>query len=81
MEDYADDHYYHGHYDDDWAAFAVGVTVGAAISAASYQSLECDKTVFVVEGVSYYQCGDAVYQRQYQGGDVTYVVVEPPSGK
>jgi hypothetical protein len=35
--------------------------------------------IFVlVNGVTYYQVGSTGYQPQYQGSQVTYVVVNPP---
>jgi hypothetical protein len=32
----------------------------------------------VVGGVTYYQVGSTWYQPMYQGGQVVYVVVQPP---
>jgi hypothetical protein len=35
-------------------------------------------TPVVVNNVTYYQVGSSWYQPQYQGGQVTYVMVNPP---
>jgi hypothetical protein len=76
--------YYDDRYDrwDDWgrgaAVVAGAAIVGSAISAAAYDDLDC--TTVVVDGVSYSRCGSTWYRPAYSGGDVTYVVVEPPSG-
>lgn len=87
--------YYHGgyygdHWDDwghGWGYVAAGAAVvagayavGTMINAATYSSLSCTPTTVVVGGVTYSQCGSAWYQPTYSGGDVTYVVVNPPPG-
>jgi hypothetical protein len=40
--------------------------------------MSAPKTPVVVSGVTYYQVGSTWYQPVYQGGQVTYVVVQPP---
>lgn len=77
-------------YDDDWgpwgyvaagAAVAAGAyAVGTIINAANYSALSCTPTTVVVNGMTYSQCGSTWYQPTYSGGDVTYVVVNPPPG-
>jgi len=81
-QDYSDD--YHGR---GWGYAAAGAAVvagayavGSVVSAANYRSLSCTPTTVVVGGVSYSQCGSTWYQPTYSGGDVTYVVVNPPAG-
>ncbi len=81
---------YHGEHWDDWgpwgyaaagaAVVAGAYAVGSIINAATYSSLSCTPTTVVVGGVTYSQCGSAWYQPTYSGGDVTYVVVNPPPG-
>jgi len=76
-QDYYDDRYW-----DHWrggSGFAAGVAIGTAISAASFSSLSCSKTV-TLAGATYYNCGTSWYKRAYSGGSVTYVVVNPPPG-
>jgi hypothetical protein len=89
-QDYRDDvrddrqDYYDDRYDrwDNWgtgaAVVAGAAIVGSAITAAAYYDLDC--TTVVVDGVSYSDCGSTWYQPAYSGGDVTYVVVDPPPG-
>lgn len=78
-QDYYDDRYDHW---DNWgrgaAVVAGAAIVGSAITAAQYNDLDC--TTVVVDSISYSQCGDAWYQPSYSGGEVTYIVVEPPPG-
>jgi hypothetical protein len=40
--------------------------------------MSCPMTPVVVGGTTYYQCGSTWYQPAYQGGQVNYVVVNPP---
>ena len=43
--------------------------------------VQCDgspPTPVVVSGATYYQSGSTWYQPVYQGGQVTYVIVNPP---
>jgi hypothetical protein len=93
-DDYYDDHgrYYDGGYYGGYGGAAVaGVAVGAvaagavAAGAAAAASppgwtLACTPTTVSVGGSTYYQCGSAWYTRAYGGGDVAYVVSNPPPG-
>jgi len=69
--------YHHRH--DVGTAFAVGavtgLVIGSMITAASVPP-SCS-TVYV-NGYPYRQCGSTWLQPQYQGSQVTYVVVNPP---
>ncbi len=85
-QDYGEHHGYWGGYSP-WGyaaagAVAVGAAyaIGTAISASAFYALPCTATTVVVGGVSYYQCGTTWYSQAYSGGDVTYVVVNPPEG-
>ena len=64
------------------AGVAVGaaVAVGTAITASAFSAQTCTPTTVVVGNVSYYSCGGTWYTRQYQGGNVTYVMVNAPPG-
>jgi hypothetical protein len=49
------------------------------LSAAAFGSAYPSGCVTTSVGnVSYYQCGTNWYQRVYRGGNVTYIVVNPP---
>jgi hypothetical protein len=74
-------------YDDRWDGccyypVARAAAWGAAATAATYGSsayaLPSDCVSTVVNGITYYQCGSAWYQPQFQGTTVTYVAVSPP---
>ena len=75
---------------DDWgpwgyaaagaAVVAGAYAVGTMINAANYSALPCTPTTVVANGITYSQCGSTWYQPTYSGGDVTYVVVNAPSG-
>jgi hypothetical protein len=54
------------------------VVIGSTITAAAFSSMAVAPTPVVVSGVTYYQSGSTWYQPMYQGGQVTYVVVNPP---
>jgi len=77
------DEWYGGyrHYEN-WesgAAVAVGLVVGATLSAAAFSSANPSGCVTTSVGnVSYYQCGTTWYQKVYRDGNVTYIVVNPP---
>ena len=43
------------------------------------RAMTCPPPV-TVGGVPYYRCGGTWYSPAYQGGNVTYVVVNPPQG-
>lgn len=73
-----DDHY---HYHP--VATAAAVTATVAVTSAvvgsivsSPPSTGCVTTI--ANGISYTQCGNTWYQPQYQGSQVSYVVVNPP---
>jgi hypothetical protein len=78
---------YHGggYYGGDYHPVAAGVALGVAagVTAAAIGSLTyalpsgCASYTYSSSG-SYYQCGSVWYQPQYQGSNVTYVVVNSP---
>jgi hypothetical protein len=74
--EYAEDLYTY----DEWAEDRWSWRVGAALSASTFRSLSCTPTTVVVGSTTYYQCGSSWYNRAYQGGQVTYIVVNPPPG-
>jgi hypothetical protein len=84
-QEYGDDHRYGGW--NDWnehpvaTGLAVGaaVAVGTAITASAFSAMTCPAPV-IINGVYYYNCNGAWYSRAYQGGSVTYVVVNTPPG-
>ena len=69
---------------DDYHPFATAavVTAGVALTSAVIGSIvntvppNCGNVV--VNGISYYQCGNSWYQPQYAGTTVQYIVVNPP---
>ena len=65
----------HEFYEDRWKW-----SVGASLTAATISALTCTRTTTVVGKVTYTQCGTHWYQRQYTGGNVTYIVVNAPAG-
>jgi len=75
---YYDDRHHHHHHNVG-TAFAVGaltgLVVGSIITAASMPP-SCSNVY--VGGYPYRQCGNTWLQPQYQGSQVTYVVVNPP---
>jgi len=82
-----DDYHYHGGgyygggygYGGAYAAGAVtGAVIGSTMTAAAFSAMSTPTTQVVVGGVTYYQAGSTWYQPMYQGGQVTYVVVQPP---
>jgi hypothetical protein len=88
-QEYGDDHWHGGYwrsgyyYDHPVATgLAVGaaMAVGTAITASAFSALTCSPTTVIVGGVSYYQCGGTWYSRGYEGGNVTYIVVNAPAG-
>jgi hypothetical protein len=71
--------YYGGAYHPIATGVAVGVAAGvtaAAIGSLAY-SLPSGCAPYTYSG-PFYQCGSVWYQPQYQGSNVTYVVVNPP---
>jgi hypothetical protein len=83
-QDWADDYHGHGYggYYRPGGAYAAGAVagavVGATITAAAFSAMAVPPAPVVVSGVTYYQSGSTWYQPVYQGGQVTYVVVNPP---
>jgi hypothetical protein len=83
-QEWADDYHGHGYggYYRPGGAYAAGavagVVVGATITAAAFSAMAVPPAPVVVSGVTYYQSGSTWYQPMYQGGQVTYVVVNPP---
>jgi hypothetical protein len=78
--DYHGSGYYGGDYHPVATGVAVGVAAGvtaAAIGSLAY-SLPSGCAPYTYSG-PYYRCGNVWYQPQYQGSNVTYVVVNPPS--
>lgn len=55
------------------ASVATAIVVGAIVN-----SLPPNCTTLVVNGLAYQNCGGTYYQPQYQGSQVTYVVVTAP---
>lgn len=70
--------------EDNWSSYGEWqhdrwqFAVGTAMTIAAFQSLSCAASTRVVNGTTYYQCGGTWYTRGYQGGDVTYIVVNSP---
>jgi YHS domain-containing protein len=64
------------------AAAAAGAVVGAAVTSAAIGSAvyalppSCVSSLY--GGLTYYNCNDVWYQAQFQGDNVTYIVVEKP---
>jgi hypothetical protein len=52
--------------------------IGTVFTANAYASLPCTSTTVLVSGITYYYCGTTWYQPAYPGGNVTYIVVNPP---
>lgn len=86
-QDVAEDHWDdHRHWDNDAGAFVAGALVGGAIGAAAASTntyvatLPCAPATVVVGGVTYFNCASSWYQQAHAGGQVTYVIVDPPPG-
>lgn len=75
--EYVDDHTYtyEEYYEDRWR-----YSVGASLTAVHFHNLSCTTSTVVVGSVTYYHCGSTWYNRAYSGGNVTYIVVNPPPG-
>jgi hypothetical protein len=54
--------------------------VGASLSMAAFRSLTCTSNKIIVNGTVFYSCGGHWYNPVYQGTQVTYVIVNAPSG-
>jgi hypothetical protein len=88
--DHHDDHYddHHDHYDYDHyyhpVATAAAVTATAVVTAAVVGAivrpaqLPSNCVQIVRSNIAYLQCGSAWYQPQYQGSEITYIVVNAP---
>jgi hypothetical protein len=59
---------------------AAGVAIGATAAAVggAYYSLPSGCYHQYVEGTTYYLCGSTWYEPRYAGGDIVYIVVDPP---
>lgn len=76
-QDYADDVR-----DDreDWYDDRYHRRVGGVLTVSAFGSLSCASSTVIVNNVTYYRCGSDWYSRAYSGGNVTYIVVDAPSG-
>ena len=75
-----DNHWGGGWNDWDEHPIGTGLAVGAAMAVGSaFNSMTCPAPV-IINGAYYYNCGGAWYSRAYQGGSVTYIVVNAPPG-
>ncbi len=85
-QNYASDYddYHGGYYGGGYAAtpYAAGVVTGAAIgsvlNATQFSGMSSSCGAMGINGVMYYQCGNTWYQQADQGGQSTYIVVNPP---
>ena len=67
-------HGYHHHYRPAvGAAVVTGIVIGSVVA-----SLPPSCPSMYVYGGTYYHCGGVYYQPQYQGSNVTYVIVNSP---
>lgn len=71
--DHRRDHYRDHHRPHVGAAIVAGVVIGSVIA-----SLPRNCSSIYINGVTYHECGNAYYKPYYQGGSVTYVVVNSP---
>jgi hypothetical protein len=75
-------HGWGGYYDRPVGAYAAGVMVGAAVTAAAigsrYYALPAGCVPYPYSGFTYYSCAGAYYKPTYQGDTVVYVVVNKP---
>lgn len=83
-DEYWDDHWHHGHYDEG-EAFVAGAMIGATAGAVASSSrstyvttLPCAASTVIANGVTYYNCDGTWYSRGYEGGSVVYIVSGPP---
>jgi hypothetical protein len=72
-----------GYYDHPRGAYAAGVVVGAATTAAvmgaRYYALPTGCAPYPYSGFTYYSCSNVWYKPTYQGSTVVYVVVAKPN--
>jgi hypothetical protein len=69
--------------DNNWRypAGAAAVAVGTAVAVGAIVStLPPSCSTFVADGVTYQNCGGTYYAPRYDGPNVVYEVVSPPSG-
>ena len=69
--------------DNNWRypAGAAAVAVGTAVAVGAVVStLPPSCNTFVADGVTYQNCGGTYYAPRYDGPNVVYEVVSPPSG-
>lgn len=75
-------HGWHGYYDHPVGAYAAGVVVGSAVTAAvigsRYYALPAGCAPYPYSGYTYYSCSSVWYKPTYQGSTVVYVVVAKP---
>ena len=59
----------------------IGAVAGATAAAigSAYYALPADCPPYAWEGVTYYSCGGAYYEPQYEGDTIVYVTVPDPS--
>jgi hypothetical protein len=58
----------------------VAISVAAGVTAAAIGSMaRSPPSGCTLYSASYYQCGNVGYQPQFEGSNVTYVVVNPPN--
>ena len=73
---------WHGYYDHPVGAYAAGVAVGAAVTAAvvgsRYYALPAGCAPYPYGGFTYYSCSNVWYKPTYQGDTIVYVVVNRP---
>jgi len=70
--------YYRGYPTYPAGGVVTGMAIGSTMTAATFNAQKASCSTLVVNGTSYYQCGSTWYQPSSQGGNVTYVVVNPP---
>jgi hypothetical protein len=59
----------------------IGAVAGATAAAigSAYYALPPECSPYYWESATYYSCGGAYYEPQYEGDTVVYVTVEDPS--
>ncbi|WP_028454968.1 hypothetical protein [Chitinilyticum litopenaei] len=69
-----------GCWDNDYhpIATAAAITATAAVIGSIVNSVPPNCVPVVYANITYQQCGNTWYQPQYQGSNVTYIVVNPP---
>lgn len=87
-DDWAEEHYHGGYYGggryyNSYPTYpaggvAAGIVIGSTLTAAAFSAQKSSCSAVSVNGMTYYQCGSTWYQPSYQGGNVTYIVVNAP---